>query len=151
MQTMANRPDLNRHERRVLSKRNFFVEWVRNNPSRSRWLLADQWPLPFGREFEESGDFQRYLLGEITRIDANKKLRFYITDPVAVYETWFENYGRDNPVPERRDQIANKLVAMLGELNGQLDEAAATKIQIMNSYQPPENLTPGGIPKASQP
>jgi hypothetical protein len=100
---------------------------VRNNPSKSKRLFADHWPLLFGREFEESGDFRRYILGEITRIEANKKLRFDITDPVAVYETWFENYGRDNPVLERRDQMANKLVEMLSWLNEKSDEAVELK------------------------
>lgn len=61
MQTMAKRPDLNRHDRKVLSKRSYFIAWVRSNPSTSRQLLAEQWPLLFGREFEESGDFQRYM------------------------------------------------------------------------------------------
>jgi hypothetical protein len=130
MNTMANRPELNRHERRVISKRSHFVAWVRNNPSRSMQMLADQWPLLFGKEFEESGDFRRYILGEITRIEANKKVRFYITDPVAVYESWFENYGRDNPVPERRDQIANKFAAMIAELKEKLDETVALKMEI---------------------
>jgi hypothetical protein len=121
---------MNRHERRALSKRSYFVEWVRNNPSRSKGLLAEHWPLLFGREFEQSGDFRRYILGDINRIEANKKLRFHITDPVAVYETWFENYGRDNPVPERRDQMAKKLVEMLRELKKKSDEAAALKKEV---------------------
>ncbi|MGB6324885.1 MAG: hypothetical protein WBG11_03660 [Methylocella sp.] len=145
MQTMANCPELNRHERKVISKRSYFVEWVRNTPSKSKRLLADKWPLLFGREFEESGDFRRYILGDITRIDANKKLRFYITDPVAVYETWFENYGRDNPVPERRDQIANKLVEMLSELKEKSDEAAALQKAIAKAS---ENVANAGAREA---
>ena len=130
MQAVATHHELNRHERRVFSKRSYFVEWTRNNPSKSSQLSADHWPLLFGREFEKNGDFRKYLLGEITRTEANKKLRFYITDPVAAYETWFENYGRDNPVPERRDQIANKLVTMLSELKAAHEETAALKADI---------------------
>src|SRR5271165_2065365 len=127
METIAHRPELSRRERRALSKRSYFVEWVRSNPLEFRLLTGAQWPLLFGREFEENGDFRRYILGEMTRSEANKTVRFYITDPEAVYETWFENYGRDNPVPERRDQIASKLVVMLNELNVMLDETAALK------------------------
>jgi hypothetical protein len=130
IRTIAERPDLNSHERKALSKRKFFVEWLRNNPSKSKWLLEDHWPLPFGRSFAESGDFRRYILGDMPQEDANKDLRFYITDPVATYETWFETYGRDNPVAERRDQIADKLVLMLKELKEKADEAAALKKQI---------------------
>jgi hypothetical protein len=115
METIAHRPELSRRERRAFSKRSYFVEWSRNNSSEFRRLTGEQWPLLFGREFQESGDFRRYILGQITRSEANKKLRFYITDPVAVYETWFENYGRDNPVPERGDKIASKFLVMLNE------------------------------------
>jgi hypothetical protein len=130
MQTMTARPDLNSHQRRVLSKRKYFVEWTRSNPSKSMWLLEDHWPLPFGRSFVESGEFRRYILDEITSEDANIELRFYITDPVAIYETWFEAYGRDNPVPERRDKIADKLVIMLKEQKEKSDDSAALKKQI---------------------
>jgi hypothetical protein len=127
METIAHRPELSRRERRAFSKRSYFVEWVRSNPSEFRRLTGEHWPLLFGREFEESGDFRRYILGQITRSEANKKLRFYITDPVAVYETWFENYGRDNPVPERGDKIASKFLVMLNELKVMLDETVALK------------------------
>lgn len=130
MRIMANRPDMNRHERKVLSKRRYFVAWVRNNASTAKWFSALHWPLPFGREFWESEDFKRYILEEITRDDANRKLRFYITDPVAAYETWFDKYGRDNPVPERRDQLADHLIMMLSELKGKLDEAAEAKREL---------------------
>lgn len=130
MEATACRPELNRRERRALSKRSYFVEWVRNHPSEFRRLTREQWPLLFGRNFEESGDFRRYILGEMTRIDANKKLRFYITDPVTAYETWYEKYGKYNPVPERRDQFANKMMAMLDELKTMLDHQAALKTKI---------------------
>lgn len=130
MQTLATRPDMNSHERRVLSRRNYFVAWARQNPSKSRRLLADHWPLPFGRSFEYSGDFRKYILGEITREDANKELRYYITDPVAACETWYEAYGRDNPALERRDQIADLLVQMLKEHKKITDDAAAAKQEI---------------------
>jgi hypothetical protein len=130
IQTIAKRPDLNSHERKALSKRKFFIEWLRNNPSKAKWLLEDHWPLPFGRSFAEGGDFRRYILGEISQEDVNKDLRLYITDPVTVYELWFETYSRDNPVPQRRDLIADKLVVMFRELREKLDEAADIKSEL---------------------
>jgi hypothetical protein len=96
---MVCSPDLSRRERRALSKRRFFVDWVRSNTSSFRKVSKDHWPLLFGYPFVESGDLRRYVLGELSREQANKKLRFYITDPVTVYETRFENYGREKPHP----------------------------------------------------
>jgi hypothetical protein len=98
MQAMARHPELNRHERRALSKRKYFTRWVSSNPAKVMLLVQELWPLKFGRAFVEGGDLNRYLLGEMTRSDANRKLWFYITDPVTVYEGWFEQYGRDDPI-----------------------------------------------------
>jgi hypothetical protein len=135
METMARCPALSRHDRRAVSKRNFFIEWVRNNKRTFLHLFSDPWPLLFGREFHESGDFTRYILGEITREEANKKVRFYITDPMTAYETWFEKYGRENPVPERRDPIANLLVTMTDGLNEMLEEHADLKTKIRKTMK----------------
>jgi len=127
MQTIAARPASTPHERKALSKRTYFVEWVRSNPDASGHLINEHWPLLFGRELVTGGDFNQYVLGQMTRSEANEKLRFYITDPEAVYETWFENYGRENPVPELRDKIANAFVEMLSERKRIMDEIAADK------------------------
>ncbi len=78
----------------------------------------------------EGGDFRRYMLGDLSRDDANKALRFYITDPVTLYEVWFEYYGRDNPVRDRRDQMTEKLLEMLKGFEGALNEQAALKAKI---------------------
>jgi hypothetical protein len=118
---------LPRQERRALAKRNNFVGWLRNNPRRFGLL---QWPFPFAREFAASGDFQRYISGEMTRSEANTKLRFYITDPVTVYKTWFEDNEMVNPILARRDQLANKLILMLDELKIMLGEHASLRTQI---------------------
>ncbi len=100
------------------------------DPAEFMQFVKDQWPLPFGREFVESGDFTRYMLGDLSRDEANKALRFYITDPAMVYEVWFEHYGRDNPVRDRRDKMAEKLVEMLKGFEAALDEQAALKAKI---------------------
>jgi hypothetical protein len=49
---------------------------------------------------------------------------------VTVYEVWFENYGWDNPVPERRDKMADKLVEMLKLHKAMLDKQADLKAKI---------------------
>ena len=125
MNIAMRHPDLDRREQRLLSKRNSFVSWVRRHPSRLHPLPGEQWPLPFGREFVESGDFRRYMLGQMTRSDANRKLLFYLTDPETVYKTWFEHYGMPNPVAERRDMMASKLMLMLNELPAMLAKQEA--------------------------
>ncbi len=130
IETMARRSDLTRHDRKVLSKRSYIVECGRSNPTEFMRLAKDRWPLPFGREFIENGDFTLYMLGDLSRDEANKALRFYITDPVTVYEVWFEYYGRDNPVRDRRDKMAEKLVEMLKGFEAALDEQAALKAKI---------------------
>jgi hypothetical protein len=125
MRAIVSASDLSRRERRVISQRRHFVDWVRNNPSAFAKVSKEHWPILFGHPFVKSGDLTRYILGEISREQANKKLRFYITDPVMVYETWFENYGKENPIPVRRDPLASKLTTMIDELNRMLEEHAA--------------------------
>jgi hypothetical protein len=127
---MVRSSELGRRERRALSKRRCFVDWVRDNPLNFARISREHWPLLFGYPFVKSGDLARYILGEINREQANKKLRFYITDPVTVYETWFENYGRENPIPGRRDPIASKLTIMIDELNRMLEEHASLRMKI---------------------
>jgi hypothetical protein len=133
MDVASHHPELNRHERRVLSKRNNFVNWVRSNPSRLTPLPGESWPLPFGRDFAQSGDFRRYVLGQMTRGEANRKLLFYITDPETVYKTWFEHYGLPNPVAERRDKMASKIMLMLKELPEALDRMEALRTDVRNA------------------
>jgi len=135
IETMTRCPFLNRRERRALSKRSYFVEWVRSNPSRFLNLFRDQWPLLFGKISNDSGDFIRYILGEMTQEQADAELRFYITDPVTVYETWFENYGKENPLPSSRDPIAELLGVMIKELNTMLDEHAALKLKVKEAMR----------------
>lgn len=70
------------------------------------------------------------MLGEISRTEANAKLRCYLTDPVNVYNTWFDYYGMDNPIADRRDKMASKLALMLSELKAMLAEAADLRAKI---------------------
>jgi hypothetical protein len=124
MESLTRLPQLTEHERKAASKRKYFAEWARGNPADAIRLVKDQWPLLFGYEFVERGDFRRYILEELTRDEANAALRFYITDPESVYKIWFESYKWENPVSDRRDNIADKLTQMLQTLKTQLDESA---------------------------
>src|SRR5665213_460827 len=130
MKSISAREGLNGHERRAVSKRAYFVEWMRSDPAASATLVQEQWPLLFAKDFVGRGDFRRYLLGELSRDEVNKMLHFYITDPVSVYEIWFENYGWDNPVTDRRDKIANKLADMLSGYKAMLDDQASLSSKI---------------------
>jgi hypothetical protein len=129
-QAMAVHPEVTRHERRVFSKQKYFTRWVAENPERFTLFAQKLWPFKFGTTLVESGDLSRYILGEITRSDANRKLWFYITDPVTVYEIWFEQYGGNSPIADRRDQISTKLVLMAQELQSMLGEAAKLQAEI---------------------
>jgi hypothetical protein len=134
VRAMAHHLHANRNERRVFSKRKNFTQWVRCDPERARRLAHELWPLRFGQTFAESGDLNRYILGEMTRSDANKKLWFYITDPVTVYKIWFEQYGRDDPIVDRRDQIASTFVVMLEELNAIQSEGADIHAKVAEAF-----------------
>jgi hypothetical protein len=54
---------------------------------------------------------------------------------VTVYETWFENYGRENPIPGRRDPLASKLTTMIEELNRMLEEHASLRMKIKEALE----------------
>jgi hypothetical protein len=70
------------------------------------------------------------VLGEITRAEANAKVRCYLTDPVNIYNTWFDHYGMDNPIVERRDQLARMLRLMRSELKGMTEDVAALRTEL---------------------
>jgi hypothetical protein len=126
--------------------------WVRNNPARFVLLAQALWPLKFGTAFVEGGDLNRYIYGDMTRSDANRKIWFYITDPVTVYEVWFERYGRDDPIVERRDQIANKFIVMLQELQAKLGEADDLQARVNEAVAPTgdDALSPEGRERLTQ-
>jgi hypothetical protein len=105
-----------------------------------KWAKADErrlkefpWSAPFGPQFALSGDFRRYVLGEITRTEANNRLRCYLTDPIHIYNTWFDHYGMDNPIVDRRDQMASKLAVMLSELKAMLADNAALRTELRSA------------------
>jgi hypothetical protein len=114
---VARQLNLSRQQRRAFCKRRNFVKWARADEQRLREF---PWSAPFGPKFAESGEFRRYVLGEMTRAEANNRLRYYLTDPVNIYNTWFDYYGLDNPIANRRDHMASKLALMLSELNAML-------------------------------
>jgi len=137
-EAIARQLDLSRHERRSFANRRNFVNWVKNDPKR---LLRLPWPVPFPA-FVESGDLRLFILGEIRRKEANAKLQFYLTDPVTVYNTWFDYYGMDNPVVDRRDQMAAQMVMMLDELKIMLDHHAALRAEITTALSKKTGHTP---------
>jgi hypothetical protein len=124
---VARQRNLSRHQRRAFCRRGNFVNWARAD---NRRLREFPWSAPFGPKFAESGEFRRYVLGEMTRAEANNRLRYYLTDPVNVYNTWFDYYGLDNPIANRRDQMASKLALMLSELNAMLAEQADLRAKL---------------------
>jgi hypothetical protein len=97
---------------------------MRDYPACASRFHTGLWPFLFARDFAAGGDLGRYLSEEVTRKTANEKLRFHITDPESVYTTYFDLYGRDNPIAERRDAIAQKLAVMLEGLGGMLSKSA---------------------------
>jgi hypothetical protein len=123
---IARELNLRRHDRRAFAKRGNFVNWVRSDP---KHLLRLPRPVPFPA-FVESGDLRRYVLGEMSRKDANSKLQFYLTDPVTVYNTWFDYYEMDNPIVDRRDQLARHMTVMRNELQAMLDDHANLRSEL---------------------
>jgi hypothetical protein len=124
MHVVIIHPNSSRHERRVHTKRKYLKAWVRDYPVHASQLHARLWPFLFAHYFAADGDFGRYLSEDMNRKVANEKLRFHITDPVSVYTTYFDLYGRDDPIAERRDAIARKFAAMLEGLRGMLSDGA---------------------------
>ena len=139
---VARQLNLSRQQRRAFSRRRNLVNWARADERRLREF---PWTAPFGPKFAESGEFRRYVLGEITRAEANAKLRCYLTDPVNIYNTWFDQYGMDNPIVDRRDQMASKLTLMLSELKQMLAEQAALRAGLRSA------LTATGVNALSTP
>jgi hypothetical protein len=137
--SMADHSKLNRHERRVLSKRKCLPRWVGSNAESFERLAEDFWPLRFAKSFVKDGDLVRYISGDLTREEANRKLQFYITDPASVYEIWFEQYGRDDPIAERRDQIAEKFVIMLREIQSILERTTTIRADINDALRADRN------------
>src|SRR6516162_4346813 len=127
---MARQLNLSRQQRRAFCKRRNFVNWARADERRLRDF---PWTAPFGPKFAESGEFRRYVLGEITRAEANARVRCYLTDPVSIYNTWFDRYGLENPIVDRRDQMASKLTLMLSELKGMLAENGALRAELRSA------------------
>jgi hypothetical protein len=127
---VARQLNLSRQERRVFCKRRNFVEWAKADERR---LKEFPWTAPFGPQFAQSGEFRRYVLGKITRTDANNRLRCYLTDPIHIYNTWFDYYGMDNPIVDRRDQMASKLTLMLSELKAMLADNGALRTQLRSA------------------
>jgi hypothetical protein len=124
---VARQLNLSRQQRRAFSRRRNLVKWASADERRLREF---PWTAPFGPKFAESGEFRRYVLGEITRAEANAKVRCYLTDPVNIYNTWFDHYGMDNSIVERGDQLARMLRLMRSELKGMTEDVAALRTEL---------------------
>lgn len=139
MQGIAHKPGLSRHERRVISRRLYFVEWVRSSTDSATRHVLEVWPLRFGHAFVERGDFTRYILGKIDRTAANRKIWSYVTDPVSIYQIWFEDYARGDPIAERRDGLVDGLVSMLDGLRKMLDGSKQLQRDIQAAFAGTDN------------
>jgi hypothetical protein len=104
------------HVRRIVTKRKYLRRCAEEYPERFRAIASRNWPVMFGQALVEDGTFGDYVTGEISREEANRKVWFFINDPVSIYELWFEQCQWDCPIMERRDNIALKFVTMLKEL-----------------------------------
>lgn len=122
-----------REQRRRLSKRKQFQAYVRSDPAVLRLMPGETWPLPFGRELAESGDLRCYILGEISREDANRKLWVHLTDPVMFYQTWFERHGRGNPLEARGDRLAGLLTELLEKHRSLLGEQSGLRAAVKHA------------------
>jgi hypothetical protein len=127
---LRRHPALPRNRRRLLARRQHILAWAREDPEGFAQFAGECWPLLFARSFAEDGDLGHYLLGTLSREEANRRIWIYFTDPVQVYRTWFELYGRDNPIVERRDRMAATFTTMLTELGRMVDEGATLRARV---------------------
>jgi hypothetical protein len=104
------------HVRRVSTKQKYLRRWAEEYPERFLAIADRNWPVMFGKSLVEDGTLGRYVVGEMSRNEANRRLWFFINDPASIYEIWFEQCRWDCPIMDRRDNIADKLVTMLKEL-----------------------------------
>ena len=84
-------------------------------------------------------DFTRYILGKIDRTAANGKIWSYVTDPVSIYQIWFEDYARGDPIAERRDGLVDGLVSMLDGLRKMLDGSKQLQRDIQAAFAGTDN------------
>jgi hypothetical protein len=135
-------PALPREQRRSLARRKTLVAWARDDPAGLAQLAGECWPLLFARSFAQEGGLGCYLLGTLRRDDANKILWRHFTDPVSVYMTWFELYGRANPIADRRDRMAEVFMKMLTELGRMLDEETVLRARVKGLLADTDNDEP---------
>jgi hypothetical protein len=81
---LRRHPALPRNRRRLLAHRQHVVAWAREDSASFAQLAGECWPLLFARSFAEDGDLGRYLLGTLSREEANRKIWVYFTDPTQV-------------------------------------------------------------------
>ena len=110
------------------SKRAFEKE-VRRRPLMLDLLEADTWPLVVVLSFIEAGDLRRYILGEMTREDANRRLQARVLDPVSFYTSWIEPHGM-GAFDTRKQTLLEKLSMMLEQLQMMLSEGEELAAQV---------------------
>lgn len=132
------------HVRRVVINRKYFGRWAEEYPERFMAIANRNWPVMFGKSLVEDGTFGRYVAGQMSRNEANRKLWFFINDPASIYELWFEQCRWDCPIMERRDNIADKFVIMLEDLRRTIASTGdlRTRITIELSATGDEALSP---------
>jgi hypothetical protein len=158
-QIAARHPQIGRNERRALRKN--FADWVCRNPSILTPIPETVWPLPIGKEFLEQGNLslRRYILGQVSRCQANREMRLYFSDPATVYKVHFEHLGYANPVIQRRDQLSSDIIRILEQLHNELIPELVHEIQqaqlpykVRNEYEQKvkELLSPHEIPALTE-
>lgn len=119
-----------RKERRRLRKQKEFVALIRSNPDMLHFdPNSSQLDPLFLKLF--AGDLLRaYVLGELSRHEANQLLLRAFCDPVVIYEIWFERYGKPNPIDDLKREFHQKLVETQQGIRLLLDEALALQNEI---------------------
>lgn len=113
-----------RRSRRRWITRQAFAADVRTYPAIVELAEATAWPLNVAFCFLAAGELRRYILGEMTREEANRNLRSRLTDPVLFYQNWIEPYGM-KPCLARRESLWEKLQLMMDSLESMLQEGAS--------------------------
>lgn len=114
-------PTLNRAARRRLSNVKRLAEFLREHPNYLANLDAQDWPFP--KECLEPHFLRRYLLGELSRTQANAILLSLVCNPVSLLEMWFCHYKEANPLTKFAHETAATLRESINKLRLAMTEA----------------------------
>lgn len=107
---IATSRDLPRSERLKIKRRKQLVKWIIERPELLKIDVGGEaYGVLYARKFMRENGLLRYLRGELSRSDANRGLRADLTDPVAFYRVWHDQYVGGNPLEISGQQLADNL------------------------------------------